>query len=162
MSKKHFFPVLFLFMIMLFPLNAATVSFLVIEAGLPMESPSVQYSGLWESGLLDVFFESGHIVSNAPMMRLEYQPAGGFPEEAQQDLDDALEGGVDYFIIALLEYQNREDNTARPQNISLRVFRTSPCKMIYERQYSDTKSKTIHEEYNSLKQIVRGLVPRLN
>ena len=162
MPVQRCFLLLFLAFFAVIPLSAANVSFLIIETGLAMEADNNQYSGLWESGLLDVFFESGHIVSNAPIMRLEYKPTGVFPEEAERDRDDALEGGVDYFILALLDYQNRGEDNTRPLNISLRIFKTRPWTMIYERQYSDTRSRTINEEYDSLKQIVRGLVPRVN
>ena len=162
MIIKRLLPVLLFFFFVLLPINAFTVSFLVIETGLSLDSPSNQYSGLWESGLLDVFFESGHIVSNAAMMRLEYKPEGEFPEEAQKDMDEALEGGVDFFIIAVLEFQNHGATDLRPQSISLRMFRTSPLTMIYEGQYTGTQSRTLGEEYDNLRQAVRGLVPRLN
>ena len=162
MSKKRLFPLFFMIIFCVFPISAATVSFLVIESGLSMEGPENQYSGLWESGLLDVFYESGHIVSNAPRMRLEYKPTGSFPEEAKKDLDEALEGGVEYFIIALLEYQNRGENSHRPQNISVRMFKTQPLKIIYEKQFAEIKSENLGDEYSSLKQLVKGLVPNLH
>ncbi|MDR0486791.1 MAG: hypothetical protein LBG91_00945 [Treponema sp.] len=139
------------------PLGAATVSCLIIETGLP-PGGSNQHSGLWESGLLDVFFESGHIVSNAPMMRLDLKPTEIFPEEARQELDEAVEGGVEYLILAILEYQNG----LKPLNVSLRLFKTRPLAMIYETSYADTKSKNLKEEFDNLKQAARGLVPRLN
>ena len=162
MSVKSLFSLFFLIVIVLAPISAATVSFLVIETGVSEEKPAYQYSGLWESGLMDVFFEAGHIVSNASMMRLEYRPDAGFPVEAQKDMEDALEGGVDFFIIALLDYNNPEASALRAQNISLRIFKTNPLLLIYEGQYSDTRSKTTQEEYDSLRQAVRGIVPRIN
>ena len=162
MYVKSLFPLFILILLAIFPINAATVSFLVIETSVSEESPVYQYSGLWESGLMDVFFESGHIVSNATMMRLAYKPASGFPAEAQNDMDEALEGGVDYFIIALLDYNNSGESGLRAQNISLRLFKTRPLTMIYEGHYSDTRSRTTQEEYDNLREAVRGLVPRLN
>ena len=83
MAKKCLMTVVFLCVFFLFRVEAATVSFLVIETGLTDEAGSRQHSGLWESGLLDVFFESGHIVSNAPILRLLSKPSGDFPEEAK-------------------------------------------------------------------------------
>jgi hypothetical protein len=158
--KRPFLP-LFLAFFVIQPLNAATVSFLVIETGLPSESGVNQYSGLWESGLLDVFFEFGHIVSNAPVMRLDYTPEETFPEEARKNLDEALEGGVEYFIIALLKYRQDSDGMLRPDNVSLRMFRVKNCEFVYEMKHRDTKIKPIKEEFDSLKNVARGLISRL-
>ena len=53
--------------------------------------------GLWESGLMDVFFEAGHIVSNAPALRLDRKPAEAFPEAARPELNEAIAGGGGVF-----------------------------------------------------------------
>jgi hypothetical protein len=144
-------------------LQAATVSFLVIETGLPAETEASQHSSLWESGLLDVFFEAGHIVSNAPIMRLSGKPAKVFPDEAKADLDEALEGGAEYFILALLDYaSSAAADIQKPTNIALRLFKTKPHKLIFEQQYADKSSQTLNDEFTSLKQAVRGLIPHLN
>jgi hypothetical protein len=160
MSAKRLFLPLALVLFAVLPLAAANVSFLIIETGLSPESGSNQHSGLWESGLLDVFFDSGHIVSNAPIMRLDYEPEERFPEEARYELEDALRGGVEYFILAILEYQR--GGSFGPRNVSLRLFKTRPLAMIYETSYADTKSTNLKEEFDNLKQAARGLVPRLN
>jgi hypothetical protein len=160
MSKKGPLMALFLGLVCAFCLEAATVSFLVVETGLSAGAASNQHSGLWESGLLDVFFEAGHIVSNAPVMRLSEKPAGDFPDEARAEFDEAAEGGVEYFIIALLDYDASEN--PRPQNVSLRMFKMNPFKKIFEQQYADKTSKNIADEFENLKKIARGLVPHLN
>ena len=145
-----------------FPLFAATVSVLVIETGLPAESGTSQYSGLWESALLDVFFDAGHIVSNAPLMRLEYFPDEVFPDEAQKDLNEAIEGSMDYMVIALLEYKVKDSgNIQKPGNVRLRVFRTQNAQLVYEMSYTDTKVKPLKEEFDSLKTAARKLLPRI-
>jgi hypothetical protein len=140
-----------------FPLNAAAVSFLVIETGLPPGSEGNRYSILWEDGLLEVFFDEGHIVFNAPMMRLDRKPSAAFPREAQNSLDEALGGGAEYFVLALVDY-----SILTPRNVSLRLFRTRPYKMLYEQQYADRDSRTEKEEYANVKQAVLGLVSHLN
>jgi hypothetical protein len=145
-----------------FPLSAAMVSFLVIETGLPAESPSSTWSSLWESGLLDVFFEEGHIVSNAPIKRLDFKPKDIFPKEAKEDLDEAVEGGVEYFILALLDYPPPEgQEIRRPRNIALKIFRANPHRLIYEQQYAEKALPNMNEEFKSIKQSVRGLIPHL-
>ncbi|MDR2477497.1 MAG: hypothetical protein LBD18_06910 [Treponema sp.] len=145
-----------------FPLSAATVSVLVIETGLPRESPASQYSSLWESGILDVFFEAGHIVSNAPLLRLPGKPSAALPSEAEGEMDAALDGGMDYFILALLDYpvsQGRE--ILQPRNVSLRLFKTKPKTMICEREYTDNIPRSMKEIYENLKKTVQGLIPYL-
>jgi hypothetical protein len=163
MGKKGFFLSLVFGTLFMLPLEAATVSFLVIEAGLPEEAGPSQYSGLWESGLLDVFFEAGHIVSNAPILRLEKMPGELFPGEALEDLHEAVEGGMDFFIIALLDYGSpRDADLRRPEKIFLRLFSAVSQKLIYEQLYTDKTSRTPGEEFSSLKQAAWGLVPHLN
>jgi hypothetical protein len=94
-------------------------------------------------------------------MRLEYATEETFPEEARKDLDEALEGGVDYFIIVLLKYQEASGGILRPGNVSLRVFRVQNCALVYEMKHTDTKVKPIKEEFDSLKNVARGLVSQL-
>jgi hypothetical protein len=160
--KKYLWAGLFLWFFAVLPLPAATVSFLVIETGLPSERENSVYSSLWESGLFDIFFEAGHIVSNAPIKRLDTKPQKPFPDEARGDLNDAADGGAEYFILALLEYPPAAANeTPKPRNISLRVFKVSPYKLLYEQRYSDRASADIDEEFITIKQSIRGLVPHL-
>jgi len=144
------------------PLSAATVSFLVIESGLDMEAGVNRHSGLWENSLLDVFFESGHIVSNAPMLRLDYIPTEAFPVEARDELDNALEGGVEYFIIALLEYQKQGEVAGLgPRHITLRLFKTRPFELVYEQKYNGSNPRSIGEEYDNLRKAARVLIPQV-
>jgi hypothetical protein len=160
MLKKRFFLALFQGFICACGLQAATVSFLVVETGLPVESQAQQYSGLWESGLLDVFFESGHIVSNAPVLRLSEKVSGDFPDAVKNDFNEAVEGGAEYFIIAFLDYDVSEN--PKPQNVLLRIFRINPFKKIYEQQYTDKTSRNIADAFENLKKFIRGVVPHLN
>jgi hypothetical protein len=152
-------------------LDAAMVSVLVIETGLPVERGTDRHSGLWESGLLDVFFEAGHIVSNAPVLRLPQKPDAEFPDEAGADFAEALEGGAEFFILALLEYDAPESGNAggsepppldKPRNISLRVFKAQPRTLLYEQRYADSSSMNLKDEYDSVKKAVRTLIPHIN
>jgi hypothetical protein len=144
-------------------LGAATVSVLVIETGLPDEAGAGVYSGMWESGLLDVFFDAGHIVSNAPVKRLDQKPGGVFPEEARPEFAEAVEGGADFFILALLDYAAPAGGLIqKPRQVSLRLFQTRPQRLLYEREYGDTGPGTPDTDYASLKRAARGLIPHLN
>jgi hypothetical protein len=160
MSAKSLLCALLLCVLPVAGVKAATVSFLVVETGLSAEAGANQHSGLWESGLLDVFFEAGHIVSNAPVLRIFESPVTDLPEEAGTDLDEAREGGVEFFILALLDYDASEN--PRPQNVLLRIFRMNPFKKIYEQQYADRTSKNLADEFENLKKAARTLVSHLN
>ncbi|MDR2143582.1 MAG: hypothetical protein LBP29_04345 [Treponema sp.] len=103
-SMKRWFLLPAVFFFSLGALSAATVSFLVVETGLAEESARPQSSLLWENGLMDVFFDAGHIVSNAPIMRIPEKTAEKLPDPARIEFDQARNGGADYFIMILLEY----------------------------------------------------------
>jgi hypothetical protein len=144
------------------PLSAATVSFLVMETGLSGESGSSSWSGLWESGLLDVFFEAGHIVSNAPIKRLGLKPQKTFPDEAQADLDEAAAGGAEYFILALLDYPPQVgEEIPQPRSIDLQIFSISPRRLLYKQQYSGGADRNPKDEFARIKKSVRELVPHV-
>jgi hypothetical protein len=162
MNKRRLWTLL-LWVFAALPLPAATVSFLVVETGLPRETEQNVYSDLWESGLFDVFFEAGHIVSNAPVKRLDAKPQKPLPDEFRGDLNDAAEGGAEYFVLALLDYPPAAavNEIPKPQNISLKIFRIRPYKLLYEQGYSEKSSTNIDEEFTTIKQSIRGLVPHL-
>jgi len=136
--------------------QAAMVSFLVIETGLGEDEIKRQHTQQWENQLLDVFFEAGHIVCNAPIMRLERKPAEDLPKEAKSDFNEAAEGGVDYFVIAQLDYSAGSLN---PSEISLRLYTFAPTKKVHEKKYAAKTYKTADDETNDLKKIARDLIP---
>jgi hypothetical protein len=141
-----------------FPLSAATVSFLVLETGLRDENGESEASGLWESGLMDVFFDTGHIVSNAPIKRLDQRPAAVFPEEARADFDEAVEGGAEFFILVQLDYQEASE---KPRRVSLRLFRINPYQLMFEQQYSGTSEAPVSEEFIHAKNAARAIISHL-
>ena len=145
---------LFLGFIAVFPLNAANISFLIMETGQSNDDPNSQYPILWENGLLEVFFESGHIVSNFPIMRITGKPADGFPNEAKKDFEDARMGGMDFFLVGIVDYTR--------SGVSLRLFNTKSPRMIQEEKYTITSFKTSKEEYENIKTAVTTLAARLN
>ena len=154
MQKKSLILGLFICAAASFPLGAATVSFLVIETGLSRESGNSRQSAMWENGLMDVFFETGHIVSNAPILRIFRKPADGFPGEAERDYKEAKEGEIDFFIVAIVSHP-------APYNVTLRLFRTNSQKMLYEQKYTDKTYKTQKEEYDSIKETIGLLAARV-
>jgi hypothetical protein len=146
-----------------FPLAAATVSFLVIETGLPGlpgESGPGEYSSLWEDGLMGVFFDSGHIVSNGTVLRLEKPPAADLPDEARADFIEAKDGGAEYFVTALLDYR-AVNGTYTPPEVSLRVFSTATGNMVFARQFPSGPGPDLREEYNRAQAAARAVITYL-
>jgi hypothetical protein len=156
---KRRLPVLFLAVLSAFPASAATISFLVVETGLA-EGTAAESSSIWESGLMDVFFDAGHIVSNAPVLRLSGEPDKPLPDEARGSFDEALEGGADFFVLALLEFQGPRDNP-KPRRVSLRLFTTRPCRFIYEEQVDGSPPAAQAEEFAAAQKAARTIVSRL-
>jgi len=148
MLKKFLIFTLLLCGFILPQLSGATVSCLVIETGLPSGGAKSQYSTMWENNLMDVFFDTGHIVSNARMMRLDRKPAENFPGAAERDYQEARENGMDYFLIAIVE-QN--------QTVFLRLFNTNSRELIKEQVYTDNKPKSAKEETENIKRTI-GLI----
>jgi len=141
-------------LIAVFPLKAATVSFMVMETGQNKDDPNGQYSILWENGLLEVFFESGHIVSNFPIMRIAENPAGDFPGEAKENFENAQMGGMDYFLVSIVDYTR--------SGVSVRLFNTKSPRMIREEKYTVKSFKNSNEEYENIKTAVTAIAVRLN
>jgi hypothetical protein len=151
MLKKSL--VLLLFLYAISGLGAATVSVLVIETGQMSEGPVSRYSILWENGLMEVFFESGHIVSNAPIMQLFQKPDEDFPYEAERDFDNAKDGGMQYFLVAVV------DNPA-PSNVTLCLFNTKTRELVQKMVHADA-FKTSREEQEGIKNTIRALAAQL-
>ena len=135
-----------LFVFLGFPLSAAMVSFMVVEVGLRQDASRSEYSSVWEDGMMGVFFDAGHIVSNSPVTRIEKISEGILPPEVQADYQDAWRGGADYFVLVLLEYA-LQGGVVRPQGALVKVFaaRESSGNLIYEGRFAGTGS-SLREE----------------
>jgi len=154
MLKKYLLFVLFFCVFILPCMFGATVSCLVIETGLPTGGPKSQYSTMWENNLMDVLFETGHIVSNGRMLRLDKKPPESLPGEAEKDFEEARQNGMDYFLIAIIE-QN-----SGAQTVSLRLFSTKSQELIKEQVYANNSSRSAREENESIKRVI-GLIAAL-
>ncbi|MDR3171439.1 MAG: hypothetical protein LBU17_07410 [Treponema sp.] len=159
MVVKRLAMVLFLSVFLMLPLSAAMVSFLVIETGRRENIPVHELTDLWENGLMDAFFEAGHIVSNAPIMRLAIKPDKDLPDEAQGDLREALAGGSEFLILALLDYESSSGGgVEKLQGVSLRLFRTKPYKLVFTQQYSGAVSGSSKEALAAIKKAAQVLI----
>jgi hypothetical protein len=113
---------------------------------------------------MDVFFDEGHIVSNAPMMRLPEKPEGEFPREAVEDLQDAREGGADFFVLALLDYAGSPaaGNQRPPRTVSLRLFKINPYQFLFEQLFFGTVSASAKDDFLNAKKAVQSIIPRIH
>ena len=144
-------------------LSAATVSVLVLETGLPPGNGCTPSAEVWESGMMDAFFDAGHIVSNAPCQQIvsaAYGATKGLPMEAGSDFDQARIGGADFFILVLLNYQG--DISENPtKEICIRVFQVSSGDLLYETQLTRRAWENIDEEFFFAKQNAGKILPVL-
>jgi hypothetical protein len=136
-SVKGVIPAVFL-TIGLSPLFCANISILVIETGLQDGKPlrGGEVTSLWEAGLMDVFFESGHIVTNVQSFALKETPAGGLPPAVGSHISDAGDAGVDYFILACIGYEQVQEESraaepAKPAGIEFTMYRVRPEKRVW-------------------------------
>ena len=151
--KKHLIFVLLFCAFILPCLFGANVSCLVIETGLTPGEPKSRYSAMWENNLMDVLFETGHIVSNGRMIRLDRKPAENFPGEAERDYQEARGNGMDYFLIAIIE----QGSAGGPQTVCIRLFSTNSQNLIKEQIYADNRPTSAKEEDESIKRTI-GLI----
>jgi hypothetical protein len=135
--------------------EASLISFLVIETGLPENAGNIRHSALWENAFMDVFFDSGYVVTNYPMMRLASKPEGNIQEACGFDVSEAKEAGVDYLLIAKLEYVSA---IYPPQIISFYVFRVDQHEIIYEKQVRGKTYGSDREASDDMKKTIKELV----
>lgn len=153
MLKKRIIFALAVCIIAASPLCAANVSFLMIETGRTGDNLSNQYIYMWENSLMDVFFDSGHIVTNSPILRLSQKPSDGFPNEAERDYELAKDGGMDYFIVAIIDYAARR--------VTLRLFSTNSTLLIREQIYQAGTFRNTKEEQENIKAAIMDMAVHL-
>jgi len=131
--------------------NAATVSFYVIEAGMNEEADS-KVSQLWETAFMDVFFEAGYIISNAPVLRLDKSPSNILQVV---DFKEAGVCGIDYMLVVVLNYKIDLPN---PEEAWFYVFKVNKQEKIIERKVR-LRQTASRDDFNNMKSIARGFIP---
>jgi hypothetical protein len=139
--------------------GAATVSILIIETGVETGSGA---ASVWESGMMDVFFDAGYIVSNSPALRILTEDDEVLSIEARRGFEEADRGGADYFVVTRLDYaKGKVNGIQRPERISLQLYKINPYGVLYDKNFkSDSStSETFLEAKNAamlLTQYIRG------
>lgn len=166
MKKQSF--VLILSILGFMSLNAATVSVLIVETGLPPGNGCTSSAVVWESGFMDTFFEAGHIVSNAPCMQIDnafdsnadrFASSGVLPREVNGDFDQARIGGADFFVLIILDY--KEGSLELPKEVFIRVFGVSTGELLHEAKIAAKVWVNKDEEFRDVKQQAGRIVPQL-
>jgi len=146
MDNKRLVSMVVLLLILVIPASASTVSFLVVETGLNEEART-QYGSLWEGGLMEVFFDAGHIVTNYPITRMGKRPAEDLSGAIGLDFNEARVGGADYFILAFLEFKD----SSVPNAMIIKIYSTNTEKLVFERNFSAGTGRNLGEEYQIAK-----------
>jgi hypothetical protein len=157
--------VLFILMPM-FSVHAANISVLVVEVGADGAAGAASGKGAagvsvrqsvterWESGMMDVFFEAGHIVSNGRSFQMpEKVIRDDFKKTFAADLDEAREGGADYLVLATLDYSRAKKPSAMPHDITVSVFSLHTHRFLFEESAAINANLSLAEEFARAKKI---------
>ena len=134
-----------LLLVLIFPASAAMVSFLIVETGLNDGVPRTEYGDLWEDALMASFFDSGHIVTNSPILRMEQKPVQDLSGTVMNDFEEAARGGAEYFVLCFLNYQV-QGRRATPVDITIRTYRTDTQELVSERNFPAGRARSLSEE----------------
>ena len=146
MNYKRLGSMALMLLLLVFPVSASMVSFLLVETGLKEEVPSTQYTSVWEGGLMAAFFDAGHIVTNGPIARMETRPPMDFTGFLKDDFDEAILGGAEYFILGFLEYQILGGKPF-PVGIVLKIYTTDSQILVHEQSFTAGTGNNFDEEF---------------
>jgi hypothetical protein len=149
-----------LFVVLTFPVSASVVSFLIVETGINDEASNPQYTSVWEGGLMNAFFDAGHIVTNSPITRMERKPDKDISGIIEADFKEAANGGAEYFILGFLEYRIQGGRPV-PSGIQLKIYRTRAQTVVYEHSFQAGTGKSLTEEYQFAQNAGRVIISHL-
>jgi hypothetical protein len=172
------------FLLSALSIQAATVAVQVVESGPSLESGFIESSSAWEYAVMDALFDAGHIVSNAPIRRLDtgILNSTAFMADTMQGVVEAKNGGADLLILVLLEYKNpaptasqagqagspaiaaSSSTTTRlsPSLVEIRCKRLNPVKLIAQETSKDIlQSRTGLEDQKNAAALMRNIISRL-
>ena len=158
MDHKRLISIAVLFLLLAFPASASMVSFLVVETGLSEEA-NTQYGSIWEGGLMEVFFDAGHIVTNCPIARIEKRPENDISGPIGNDFFEAAVNGAEYFILCYLEFQNKSRSV--PNAMVIRIYNVNAEKLIYERSFPAGTGRSLGDEYQTALNTGRTIVSNI-
>jgi len=152
------------------PLAATTVSVLVIETGRSAATEIGPSASVWESGVMDAFFDAGYIVINVPILQLKETPRKGLPKEAWAEFETARREGSDLFVVVHLSYSGSGKNPSakNPFNIEeqaktvfLAVFNIFTEELLFETSIGVNNQKNPADEFKIAKHNMGILIRRI-
>ena len=158
MDYKRLISIAVLFLVLVFPASASMVSFLVVETGLSEEA-NTQYGSIWEGGLMEVFFDAGHIVTNSPIARMEKKPENDISGTIGNDFFEAAVNGAEYFVLCYLEFQNRSRSV--PNAMVIKIYDVNAEKLIFERSFPAGTGRSLNDEYQIAQNTGRIIVSNI-
>jgi len=135
-----------LFVLLAFPASASMVSFLMVETGLNENIPSNQLSTLWGGGLMAAFFDAGFIVTDSPLIRMDKKPPVDFTGQVENDFNEAVTAGSEYFILGFLEYELISGKVV-PVNITIKIYEIDTKKLIHEQIFPVGTGNNLADEH---------------
>ena len=150
-----------LFFLLVFSVSASMVSVLLIETGIGEDVSSGQYTSLWEGGLMEAFFDAGHIITNSPIARMERKPDRDFTGSTAGEYADAVNGGVEFLILGYLEYEVRGQR-AVPVSVTLKLYSCGSQSLIHEQRFPAGTGTTLDDEYQMAIDAGRAMIPHLS
>ena len=145
-----------LFLVLAFPASASMVSFLLVETGINNENMNTQHGSLWEGGLMEVFFNAGHIVTNYPITRMDKKPTQDLSGVIRADFIEAAENGAEYFILGFLEYKEMV-----PVGVTLKLYKTKTQELVFEQNFPAGRGRSMNEEYSLAQNAGRIIVSNI-
>jgi len=158
MDYKRLISIAVLFLLPGLKASASMVSFLVVETGLSEEA-NTQYGSIWEGGLMEVFFNAGHIVTNSPIARIEKRPENDISGPIGNDFSEAAVNGAEYFVLCYLEFQNKSRSV--PTTMVIKIYSINMQKLIYEQSFPAGTGRSLGDEYQNALNIGRTIVSNI-
>lgn len=159
-SCKRLSIIAVLIALLAFPASASTVSFLLVETGISEGGVNGQHSRLWESGLMSVFFDSGFIVTSSPITQMQTRPAMDLSGEIGETFNEAINGGADYFIVGIIEY-NVYGGRVAAQRVSVQIYDSNSRQLIYEQSFPAGTGRNENEEFALAKSAGRLIISHI-
>ena len=154
--KKYFLFVVIFGILVSGNISASLVAFHIVETGIPESGAAYEYTQLWENAFMDVFFDAGYIVSNAPIIRIETKPDIGIFDYIINDIAEIRRWGVDYILITQLDYTG---DSRLPAQIKFIIYKVTSNETILERNIEGRTYRSAREGQDDIRSIIRGLVP---
>ena len=161
MNHKRLGSLAVLLILLAFPASASMVSFLLVETGLDEGAPHTELTSVWEGGLMDAFFNAGHIVTNSPITRMRNRPSRDLSGFIENDFNEAALNGAEYYILGFLEYQAQGGRPV-PVGVALRVYTISSQRLIHEQSFPAGTGRNLNEEYRLAQNAGRIIISHIN